>query len=43
MDDTSIALAKDNSLPIIVCDMFKEGNLLDIIKNNNRQNCSIVK
>ena len=22
MDDTSIALAKDNSLPIIVCDMF---------------------
>ena len=42
MDDTSIALAKENSLPIIVCDMFKEGNLLDII-SGNIQNCSIVK
>jgi len=42
MDDTSITLAKDNSLPIIVCDMFKKGNLLDII-NGNTQNCSIVK
>jgi uridylate kinase len=42
MDDTSIALAKDNSLPIIVCDMFKKGNLLDIISGNT-QNCSIVK
>lgn len=42
MDDTSIALAKDNSLPIIVCDMFKKGNLLDIITGNT-QNCSIVK
>jgi len=42
MDDTSIALAKDNSLPIIVCDMFKEGNLLDIV-NGNLDNCSIVK
>ncbi len=42
MDDTSIALAKDNSLPIVVCDMFKKGNLLDIIMGNT-QNCSIVK
>jgi len=42
MDDTSIALAKDNSLPIIVCDMFKEGNLLDIV-NGNMNSCSIVK
>ncbi len=42
MDDTSIALAKDNSLPIIVCDMFKEGNLLDIV-NGNMSSCSIVK
>ncbi|MBE0498222.1 MAG: UMP kinase [Campylobacterales bacterium] len=42
MDDTSIALAKDNALPIIVCDMFKAGNLLDII-NGNMDNCSIVK
>ncbi len=43
MDDTSIALAKDNRLPIVVCDMFKEGNLLDILHNGNTQNCSIVK
>ncbi len=27
MDDTSIALAKDNSLPIVVCDMSVEGNI----------------
>lgn len=32
MDDTAIALAKDNNLPIIVCNMFKSGNLLEIIK-----------
>lgn len=43
MDDTSIALAKDNSLPILICDMFKKGNLLDIIQNGNMQNCSIVR
>ncbi|WP_345991980.1 UMP kinase [Sulfurimonas sp. HSL-1716] len=42
MDDTSIALAKDNRLPIVVCDMFKAGNLLDII-NGNMKNCSIVR
>ena len=42
MDDTSIALAKENKLPIVVCDMFKAGNLLDII-NGNTANCSIVK
>jgi len=42
MDDTSIALAKDNALPIIVCDMFKEDNLLEII-NGDLTNCSIVK
>ncbi len=42
MDDTSIALAKDNSLPIIVCDMFTEGNLLKIIQGD-LTNCSIVK
>jgi uridylate kinase len=42
MDDTSIALAKDNSLPIIVCDMFRENNLLEIIKGDLK-NCSIVK
>lgn len=42
MDDTSIALAKDNALPIIVCDMFTKGNLLTII-NGDLSNCSIVK
>ena len=42
MDDTSITLAKDNSLPIIVCDMSTKGNILDIL-NGNMQNCSIVK
>lgn len=42
MDDTSIALAKDNSLPIIVCDMFKPGNLLHII-SGNMDTCSIVR
>lgn len=42
MDDTAIALAKDNSLPIVVCNMFKSGNLLKII-NGDESVCSIVK
>ncbi|PHQ57650.1 MAG: UMP kinase [Sulfurimonas sp.] len=42
MDDTSIALAKDNKLPIIICDMSVPGNILDIL-NGNMNNCSIVK
>jgi uridylate kinase len=42
MDDTSIALAKDNKLPIIVCDMFKAGNLLEIVKGDYA-NCSVVR
>lgn len=42
MDDTAIALAKDNKLPIVVCNMFEEGNLLKII-NGDHSNCSIVK
>ena len=42
MDDTSIALAKDNNLPIVVCDMFKKGNLLAIIQGDTSL-CSIVK
>ena len=42
MDDTSIALAKDNNLPIVVCDMSKQGNILDIL-NGNMTNCSIVR
>jgi uridylate kinase len=43
MDDTAIALAKDNKLPIIVCDMFKTGNLLKILQNDQDAKFSIVK
>jgi len=42
MDDTAIALAKDNKLPIIVADMNEKGNLLEIV-NGNYSKCSIVK
>ncbi len=42
MDDTSIALARENGLPIIVCNMFIKGNLLSIV-NGNFSKCSIVK
>jgi uridylate kinase len=42
MDDTSIALAKDNNLPIVVCNMFKKGNILNII-DGDYSACSIVK
>ena len=42
MDDTSIALAKDNALPIVVCNMFDPGNLLRIV-NGDMANCSIVQ
>ncbi|MBE0495941.1 MAG: UMP kinase [Campylobacterales bacterium] len=42
MDDTSIALAKDNGLPIVVCNMFKKGNILNII-NGDYTLCSVVK
>jgi uridylate kinase len=42
MDDTAITLAKDNNLPIIVCDMFSQGALLRIIKEGSKE-CSIVK
>ena len=42
MDDTAIALAKENSLPIIVCNMFEKGNLLSIV-NGDLSLCSIVK
>ena len=31
MDDTAIALAKDNKLPILVCNMFKPNNLIDVL------------
>jgi len=42
MDDTAIALAKENKLPIIVCNMFEKGNLLSII-DGDYSLCSIVK
>ncbi len=41
MDDTAIALAKDNKIPIAVANMGKKGNLLDIA-NGIYDNCSIV-
>ena len=42
MDDTAIALAKDNKLPIVVANMNEKGNLLKII-NGDISKCSIVK
>jgi len=42
MDDTAIALAKDNNMPIIVCNMFKKDNLLSIV-NGDYSLCSVVK
>ncbi len=41
MDDTAIALAKSNKLPIAVCDITQNGVLEEII-NKNYKNCSIV-
>ena len=43
MDDTAIALAKDNNLPIIVCNMFEEDNLLKILNDDKDVKYSIVK
>ena len=42
MDDTAIALAKDNELPIVVANMNEKGNLLKIIEGDYSK-CSIVK
>jgi uridylate kinase len=42
MDDTAIALAKDNRLPIVVANMNEKGNLL-AIANGDFSKCSIVK
>ena len=41
MDDTAIALAKENKLPIIVCNMFEKGNLLNIVRGD-KSLCSVV-
>ena len=42
MDDTAIALAKDNQIPIAVCNMMIEGNLLRVVQGD-RSHCSIVQ
>ena len=42
MDDTAIALAKDNKLPIAVTNMNEKGNNLRIVKGDYNK-CSIVK
>jgi uridylate kinase len=42
MDDTAIALAKDNTLPIVVANMNEKGNLLNIV-NGDYSKCSVVQ
>jgi len=42
MDDTAIALAKDNNLPIVVANMNEKGNLLRIVQGDYSK-CSVVK
>lgn len=42
MDDTAIALAKENKLPIAVCNMFGKGNLLAVVSGDT-SHCSVVK
>lgn len=42
MDDTAIALAKDNSLPIVVCSMLERNNLLKAARQD-LSICSVVK
>lgn len=42
MDDTAIALAKDNGLPIVVANMNTKGNLFKIVSGDFSQ-CSVVK
>jgi len=41
MDDTAIALAKENKLPIVVCNMFEPDNLKKIIEGDTSL-CSTV-
>jgi len=43
MDDTAIALAKDNNLPIVVSNMMLEGNLKRVVVDRDMAHCSIVK
>jgi len=42
MDDTAIALAKDNKMPIAICNMFGKGNLLAVVSGDTSA-CSLVK
>ena len=42
MDDTAIALAKDNKMPIAVCNMFDQGSLLAVVSGDTSA-CSLVK
>ena len=35
MDQTAFTMCRENNMPIIVFDMNKEGNLLEILKGNN--------
>lgn len=43
MDDTSIALAKDNNIPIIVYSMLSQNELHNIVVNDDYSKCSVVK
>ncbi|MDR1450985.1 MAG: UMP kinase [Helicobacteraceae bacterium] len=42
MDDTAIALAKDNSLPIAVCNMMEKGGLLRVATGDYSA-CSVIR
>ncbi len=42
MDDTAIALAKENGLPLVVANMNLKGNLLKIV-NGDYSQCSVVR
>jgi uridylate kinase len=35
MDSTALALCMDNNIPIIVFDIFKENNLMNLITGQN--------
>jgi len=43
MDKTAITLAKENNLKIVVTNMFKEGNLLALIRDEDYSHSSIIQ
>ena len=43
MDATSIAMAKENKLPVVVTNMFEKGNLLAIVRDNDLSKSSIIR